>query len=71
MAGKSASPDYKRIAALETDLFGRVYTAEAKRHAEPTFPYVGSFGSRLRESDATQQARANHMDDLLLEFGVD
>ena len=60
--------DYRRIAALEYELWGQVYTAEAKQYMHMVYPRTGS---RFSESDATKNARAADMERMLAETGVE
>lgn len=58
---------FRRIAQLEYELWGEVYTAEAKQFTPAPDPR----GSGLWESDATKDARAADMDRMLTDAGVE
>jgi hypothetical protein len=63
-------PDYRRIATLEVETWGEVFTKEAKGLEVPTsFGYWPSRGSWLHESDETKEARARDMDRMIAEAG--
>lgn len=60
-------PDYRRIAELEVETWGEVHTKEAKQF-DPVFI---RYRRGIRESDTTLDARANEMEQMLQEYGVE